>query len=134
MTDPRQRLANNPFYVLGLRPDCSRAEVEREGQKLLGMLELGMPAASHYRSPVGRYPRSPEQVREAMAELRDPQRRLVHELWAALETPDAASADAGPTPAGPEAFEDEPDPSREPAGFSVLAMLGFGDAGRWRRG
>jgi hypothetical protein len=90
MTERRlawRRLAENPFHVLGLRPDCGRAEVEREGQKLLAMLELDLSAARTYASPLGTHERSPEQVREAMAELRDPERRLLHELWAALPPP-----------------------------------------------
>src|SRR6187401_2773805 len=80
-TAARERLAHNPFYVLELRPDCSRAEVERAGQKLIGMLELELTAARSYRSPLGVHRRSPELVRASMAELRDPNRRLLHELW-----------------------------------------------------
>jgi hypothetical protein len=106
--DPRECIAENPFYVLGLPVTCSRIEVEREGQKLLGMLEIGLSAAGSYRSPLGVHPRTPELIRAAMAELRDPQRRLNHELWAALpspapaaaaaEAPAAAPADAAPWP------------------------------------
>jgi hypothetical protein len=79
------RMADNPFYVLGLRPTCSRADAEREGTKLLGMLELGLAAAATYATPLGPQPRTPEKVREAMGELRDPERRLRHELWARAE-------------------------------------------------
>ena len=82
--DPRTRIADNPFYVLGLTPDCSRLELEREGQKLLGMLEIGLSAARHYWTPLGEMERTSHKVREAMAELRDPERRLRHELWARL--------------------------------------------------
>jgi hypothetical protein len=92
----RERLAHNPFYVLELRPDCSRAEVERAGQKWLGMLELDLSAAHSYRSPLGRHRRSPELVRIAMAELRDPNRRLLHELWATLEPSGEGEASRGP--------------------------------------
>jgi hypothetical protein len=80
--DPSHRIADNPFHVLGLGPDCSRAEVEREGQKLLGMLELGLSAAKRYDTPLGKRERTSDKVRQAMAELRDPERRLGHELWA----------------------------------------------------
>ena len=72
---------DNPFYVLELAPDCSRAEVERAGQKLLAMLELDLGGARDYATPMGRATRDAAKVREAMAELRDPQRRLFHELW-----------------------------------------------------
>ncbi|MFO7561826.1 MAG: hypothetical protein R6X02_04230 [Enhygromyxa sp.] len=76
------RLIDNPFYVLELAPDCSRAEVERAGQKLLAMLELDLAGACDYATPHGPGRRDPAKIREAMAELRDPQRRLFHELWA----------------------------------------------------
>ena len=67
-------------------------DVEREGQKLLAMLELGVASASTYVSPSGAGTRDADTVRAAMAELRDPCRRLVHELWAALpaDTPSPA--------------------------------------------
>lgn len=82
MSDPtRARLLDNPFYVLELAPDCSRAEVERAGQKLLAMLELDLRDATRYTTPFGSGRRDTTKVREAMAELRDPQRRLFHELW-----------------------------------------------------
>jgi hypothetical protein len=117
----RERLASNPFYVLGLRPDCTRAEVEREGQKLIAMLELELRDAAEYRSPLGVHRRTTEQVRAAMAELRDPNRRLLHELWATLE---------------PEAGEDQPAADAPSPGeadlapFPALRVLGFGE---WKR-
>jgi hypothetical protein len=92
------RLKENAFHVLGLRPTCTRMEVEREGQKLLAMLELGLAEAAHYDTPVGRMPRTAESVRAAMATLRDPATRLQHALWAWLP-PTAASQ----TPASEEA-------------------------------
>ena len=103
----RERFLENPFYVLGVRPSCTRAELEREGQKLLGMLDLGMPSSKKYQTPIGEAVRSPELVRQAMAELRDPHKRLLHELWAQLpaeilsDEPGAAaggSEDGGPGP------------------------------------
>lgn len=83
-----RQIAENPFYVLGLRPDCAAHAVETEGQKLLAMLELGLESAASYATPLGRRPRDAAGVRRAMAELRDPRRRLVHEVWARLEPPD----------------------------------------------
>lgn len=79
-----ERIAENPFYVLGVRTDASRTDLEREGNKLLSMLQLELKESKVYRSPVGEHPRTAELVRAAMAELRDPKRRLVHELLAAL--------------------------------------------------
>lgn len=118
MTERRlawRRLADNPFHVLGLRPDCGRADVEREGHKLLAMLELDLSAARTYASPLGTHARSPEQVREAMAELRDPERRLLHELWAGL-----------PAPASPTTTSDDPTAStadeRRYPGFELLGF------------
>lgn len=113
----RRRLADNPFHVLGLRPDCARAEVEREGQKLLAMLELGLSAARTYASPLGVHERSAEQVREAMAELRDPDRRLLHELWAGLPAPDVQAASTDEPVASGDASE-----APNPRG---LVVLGF---------
>ena len=75
-------IADNPFFVLGVAPDASRIEIEREAQKLLGMLELGFAAAQTYATPLGPRPRTAEHVRAAVAALRDPYRRLVAELWA----------------------------------------------------
>jgi hypothetical protein len=93
-----ERVRENPFYVLGLRPDATRGEVEREGQKLLGMLELSLRSAARYATPVGPAERTADKVRRAMAELRDPEHRLEHEMWARLDPaagPEAADAEAG---------------------------------------
>jgi hypothetical protein len=76
------RIIDNPFFVLGLSCDASRIELEREAQKLLGMLELDFPGARTYATPLGPRPRTAEAVRAAVAALRDPYQRLVAELWA----------------------------------------------------
>jgi hypothetical protein len=75
-------IVDNPFLVLGLSPDVSRIEIEREAQKLLGMLELEFADAQTYATPLGPRPRTAEAVRAAVAALRDPYQRLVAELWA----------------------------------------------------
>lgn len=77
----RARIEENPFYVLDLAPDCSRIEAERQGQKLLAMLELDLEAGKRYATPLGPCERTSDKVRAALAELRDPIRRLGHELW-----------------------------------------------------
>lgn len=98
------RIKNNPFYVLGLPSTASRAEIERQGQKLLGMLEMGMKQAASYSTPLGSFPRDADQVRQALADLRDPARRLAHEVWAtlpadtALPTPEEQRTAAPPAP------------------------------------
>jgi hypothetical protein len=94
------RLVDNPFFVLGLSPDASRIEIEREAQKLLGMLELDFADAKSYATPLGPQPRTPEAVRAAVAALRDPYRRLVAELWARNAPPSRATPPAKP-PARP---------------------------------
>jgi hypothetical protein len=76
------KIVDNPFFVLGISPDASRIEIEREAQKLLGMLELDFAAVKTYTTPLGDRPRTPEAVRAAVAALRDPYQRLVAELWA----------------------------------------------------
>lgn len=112
MSRARARLEENPFYVLGVAPGASRAEFEQEGQKLLAMLELGLSGADRYVTPYGTAQRSAELVRRSLAELRDPERRLVHELWARLE-PGAIRTSPPSAP-----------PARWPAAFAALG---------WRR-
>jgi hypothetical protein len=93
------KLADNPFFVLGLTVEASRIEVEREAQKLLGMLELGFGEAASYATPLGPRLRTAEAVRAAVAALRDPYRRLVAELWARHAPPHRA--EPPPPPAAP---------------------------------
>jgi hypothetical protein len=81
----KDRLIENPFYVLGLDTSCGRAEIEQEGQKLLALLELGLSSGATYQTPLGPARRTADLVRHAMAELRDPEKRLRHELWAQLD-------------------------------------------------
>ena len=88
------KLVDNPFFVLGLSPDASRIEIEREAQKLLGMLELEFVDARTYQTPLGPQPRTPEAVRAAVAALRDPYRRLIAELWARNAPPPRATPPA----------------------------------------
>ena len=78
----RQRWLENPFFVLGIGLGASRIEVERAGQRLLAELVIQRKAALEYETPVGKNARTPELVRQALAELRDPARRLLHEAWA----------------------------------------------------
>jgi hypothetical protein len=93
-------VTENPFLVLGIAPAATRMEIEREAQKLLGMLELGLAGAATYDTPLGPRTRTAELVRAAVAALRDPARRLAAELWAAgARAPEtAATDDAKPAP------------------------------------
>ena len=101
----------------GLRPEAGRLEVEREGQKLLGMLELRLKAAATYMTPLGPQTRTADRVRVAMAELRDPEKRLLHEFWAVLPP--------GPEPPRP------PPPTRAEHDLEPFAAA-FATQG-WRR-
>lgn len=99
----KDRLVDNPFFVLELDPDCSRIEIERQGQKLLAMLQIGLAGADRYATPFGPRPRTAELLRESMAALRDPRRRLVAEMWAR-----APAADSPPDDAQPDGDRDDP--------------------------
>ncbi|HTJ43350.1 MAG TPA: hypothetical protein VL463_14695 [Kofleriaceae bacterium] len=76
-----RRVAENPLLVLGLGAGASRIEIEREAQKLLGMIELGFAEALTYQTPLGPRARTAELVRASVAALRDPAQRLAAELW-----------------------------------------------------
>ncbi|MEO7328116.1 MAG: hypothetical protein ABI193_06035 [Minicystis sp.] len=118
-----QKIRNNPFYVLGLRPDVSRTEVERQGSKLLGMLELKLKSVQSYATPLGPVARTPDLVRQAMAELRDPSLRLGHELWARLDPAKAASIASGESE--DEAPEEMPRPRADAPWPEAFAALGW---------
>ncbi len=90
MSTAPDHFADNPFFILGVSTEGTRAEIEREGNKLLGMLELGLRSTATYETPLGPRPRTQEAVRAALAELRIPERRLLHELWAQAGTGSAA--------------------------------------------
>ena len=76
-----RRHLENPFLVLGLPPSASLEETERQGQKLLAMLAAGLGEARAYTTPFGERQRTAELVRSALADLRDPERRLCCEWW-----------------------------------------------------
>jgi hypothetical protein len=77
----RAHLAN-PFLVLEAPPEATRQQLERQGAKLLALLAAGVAEAAAYPTPLGARERTPEMVRAALAELRDPDRRLAYEWWA----------------------------------------------------
>ncbi len=110
----RDRISCNPFYVLGLPPTASRAEVERAGQKWLAMLDVGIAAASTYETPLGGMPRDADLVRKSTAALRDPDLRVVHEIWATLEPTIESMLDTDPESADPAPWREAP------------ALLGWG--------
>lgn len=81
----------NPFFVLEIKPDATRADIERAGQRLLAQLSIGAQSAAEYKTPLGNGVRDADMVRQALATLRDPAQRMVHELWATM-TPLASSS------------------------------------------
>lgn len=119
------RIRDNAFHVLELTPSCSRLDVERQGQKLLAMLELGLSAAVTYPTPVGHAVRDAEKVRVAMARLRDPDKRLEEELWARLaaDAPRAAPPPDEDADLGLGSLPRAPRPDRPWP--SALAALGW---------
>lgn len=98
------RIDGNPFYVLEVRPGALPVDIERAGQRLLAMLGVGLEAARTYPTPFGPRPRDPELVRRALDELRDPNRRWAHEIWAELPPAEIPAATA-PLDPWPEAME-----------------------------
>jgi hypothetical protein len=80
--DPLADWRCNPFFVLEVRTDATPTEVERAGQRLLGLLTVGSASAETYQTPLGPATRDADQVRQALALLRDPGQRVLHELWA----------------------------------------------------
>jgi hypothetical protein len=83
----------NPFFVLEVSPQASRAEVERAGQKLLALLEVGSASVSRYDTPFGPATRNADTVRQAVAALRDPVERVIHELLADVALGAGGTAD-----------------------------------------
>jgi hypothetical protein len=80
--DPLAAWRSNPFFVLEVPTDATATEVERAGQRLLALLALGSAGAGTYETPLGPATRDADRVRQALAALRDPQQRVLHELWA----------------------------------------------------
>jgi len=76
-----EELSNNPFLVLELTASATRIEVERAGQKLLAQLAIGVASVKSYRTPFGVRARDESKVRMALSALRDPEQRVLHELW-----------------------------------------------------
>jgi hypothetical protein len=97
--DPLAAWRSNPFFVLEVPTDAAPTEVERAGQRLLALLAVGSANTETYPTPLGPATRDAEKVREALAALRDPEQRVLNELWANVapaDGPASASTGAGP--------------------------------------
>jgi hypothetical protein len=97
--DPLAAWRSNPFFVLEVPTDAAPAEVERTGQRLLALLAVGSATAGHYETPLGPACRDADTVRQALAALRDPEQRVLHELWASVAP--GATEEAGTAMPGP---------------------------------
>jgi len=98
----RTELAENPFFVLEVPTSATRMEVERAGQKLLAQLAIGVTSVKRYKTPFGEAERDESKVRSALSALRDPEQRVIYELWA-IDAPD--ESESGSLPAWGRALE-----------------------------
>jgi hypothetical protein len=104
MRDPLAAWRSNPFFVLEVPTDAAPTDVERSGQRLLALLTVGSAAVESYQTPLGPATRDADQVRQALTALRDPEQRVLHELWANVvpvnggptSGPASAHSNAGP--------------------------------------
>ncbi len=80
------RVVRNPFYVLGLTPSALDSDISVRHGSLDAKLRGGRPLP--YQTPLGPRTLDSELLDWAIRELRDPDRRLVHELrYVPLPTP-----------------------------------------------
>jgi hypothetical protein len=101
--DPLADWRRNPFFVLEVPTGATPTDVERAGQRLLALLTVGSAAAETYQTPLGPATRDADLVRQALTVLRDPEQRVLHELWANVapaDEPAPGHNNAGPC-AGP---------------------------------
>ena len=91
-----RRLLANPFHVLGVPPTATRQAIEEAGQCLLAGLQSPSDGATYrdYETPLGSQERDAHTVRRALAQLRDPDERIHHEIWAQLRPRRAANRPA----------------------------------------
>jgi len=86
----------NPFFVLGVAMGATHAEIERAGQKALALLAVGAEGAAFYDTPFGPALRDGDAIRAALATLRDPVERVVHETLLELTFADSFEPCAPP--------------------------------------
>jgi len=88
-----RRLLDNPFHVLGVPPTATREAIEEAGHGLLAGLQSPSDGSTsrNYETPLGPRERDAHTVRRALAQLRDPDERIHHEIWAQLKPGRAVS-------------------------------------------
>jgi hypothetical protein len=79
-----QRFTKDPFFVLEAAPTATRRELDAVAAALIHALERGEWDAARYPTPLGERIRDAGSVKAAAHELRDPERRIVQEVWARL--------------------------------------------------
>jgi hypothetical protein len=84
-----QRFTLDHFFVLSAAPGASRTELDDVAIRLLEALAAGQPGADRYPTPLGPRRRDPAIVTAAAEELRDRERRIVHEVWARMPVREA---------------------------------------------
>ena len=87
--DPLAAWCANPFFVLELKTDATRADIERAGQRLLAKFTVSPDGVAMYQTPLGPAVRDADMVRQSLAALRDPVQRITHELWANIGSMEA---------------------------------------------
>ena len=93
--DPLAAWRSNPFFVLEVPTNATPTDVERAGQRLLALLTVGSANVQTYPTPLGPATRDAEKVRQALSALRDPEQRVLHELWANVVPAGAPASDYG---------------------------------------
>ena len=73
----------NPFFVLELSPDAARADVERQGAKLLAMLAASVEGAGVCRTPLVTLTRTPRRCARR-CRLADSRQRLAQRVGQGL--------------------------------------------------
>jgi hypothetical protein len=94
-----QRFTLDPFVVLQAAPTASRGDLDSAALQLLAALAAGLPGADRYPTALGPRRRDPEVVTAAAEELRDRERRIVHEVWARMPVRETRVEPAATAPA-----------------------------------
>jgi hypothetical protein len=92
-----------PFWVLALDPTADNRAIERAYQKCISSLQLKIPGAQEFMTPLGVRPRDEFLLREARAILTNPDSRALAEFW--YLAPEAAPAAHTEPTSAPAAYD-----------------------------
>lgn len=70
-----------PFWALELEPGADNKAIERAYAKLTGAIKLQVPGANTFKSPLGTHTRDEFLLRDARANLTNPETRIIAEFW-----------------------------------------------------